>query len=142
MFINNRATERPAVITTTGATTLTYKQSGARVVTSTASGTTGYAITLPAMSEGPWEFHFWNNIAWTGTALTIEAAAADADKMVGTVHSSTGGNADSETTLGADKVTFAAGAALLGDSCVIFTDGTTIFVRAFCDADTGITLDG
>lgn len=142
MFQNSIRTALVPVLTVTGATTLTKQQSGLTVVASTTSGTTGYAITLPAMSEGNWSFRFFSNIAWTGTALTIEAAAADADKMVGQVYAGAGSDEDSEVTVGADKVTFAASAAVISDSCDIFTDGTTIFVRGFCNATGGITIDG
>ena len=141
MFSNNVRTQLFPVITLTGATTLTAEQSGTTVVCSTTSGTAGYNVILPAMSAGNWSFRIVSNIAWTVTALTIAAAAADVDKIIGTVFSSTGGNADSEVTLGADNVTFAASAAVIGDSCLIFTDGTSIFCHAWCNADTGITFE-
>lgn len=142
-MFRNRATTAPnPVLTVTGATTLTHKQSGLTVIASTTSGTTGYAITLPAMSTGNWSFRIVSNIAWTGTALTVETNSADADKIVGQVYASAGSDEDSEVTLGADRVTFAASAAVISDSCDIFTDGTSIFVRGFCNATGGITLDG
>lgn len=142
MFLNGVTTQKPAVLTVTAATTLTHRQSGTTIVASTSSGTTGYAITLPAMSTGPWAFRIFSNIAWTGTALTVVANSADADKIVGQVYAGSGSDEDSEVTLGADNVTFAASAAVIGDSCDIFTDGTSIFVRGFCNATGGITFEG
>jgi hypothetical protein len=141
-YLNRKNTQQIPVTTITGATTLTVSQSGMTVVCSTTSGTTGYAVTLPSMASGTWFFRFFSNIAWTGTALTIEAHADDQDKVVGQVYAGAGSDEDSEVTLGADKVTFAASAAVISDSCDIFTDGTSIFVRGFCNATGGITLDG
>ncbi len=126
------------------ATTLTAEQSGATIVASVASGSTGYAITLPAMASGNWSFRVFSGIAWTGTALTVEAAAADADKIVGQIYSSAGADEEGEVTLGAgaDKVTFVASTAVVSDSLDIFTDGTAIYARGFCNATGGLTFDG
>lgn len=58
---------------------------------------------------------------------------------VGQVNSSTGGNADSETS-GADTINFVGGTAVKGDYVDIYCDGTNWYAYGFCDADGGITI--
>jgi len=120
----------------TAAVTLKASDSG-KVFTLGTSG--GFTVTLPAVTETGWHAQFYVKVA-PGTAYIITGGTAD--KMVGTIHSSTGGNADSETTAGADNINFVASTATIGDRVDIVCDGTHYYVQGFCDADGGITLTG
>jgi hypothetical protein len=102
------------------------------------SASTEFVSTLPAPAAGL-HFTFIVTAAPSGAAYTV-VTNGSANIIKGTVHSSTGGNADSETS-GADTVTFADGAAVAGDMAEFWCDGTNWFVKAFCDADAGITFD-
>ena len=64
---------------------------------------------------------------------------SSANVIVGMVNSSTGGNADSETS-GADTINFVAGTATKGDYVDIYCDGTNWYAYGFCDADAAITI--
>jgi len=128
---------RVGVEALTAAVTLKTSDSG-KVFTLGSAG--GFTVTLPAAASATgWTARFYVKVAPT-TAYII--AGGTADLMVGTVHSSTGGNADSETTAGADQVNFVADTSLIGDRVDIVCDGTHYYVQGFCDADGGITLTG
>lgn len=99
---------------------------------------TEFVSTLPAPAAGL-HFTFIVTAAPSGASYTITTNGSN-NIIVGSVHSSTGGNADSETS-GADTVTFADGASVVGDLAEFWCDGTNWFVKAFCDADAGITID-
>lgn len=137
----------------TGATTmgtvlykdLTETVAATNVIAATESGsvfflndTTEFVSTLPAPAAGL-HFTFIVTGAPSGASYTVTTNSS-ANIIKGTVHSSTGGNADSETS-GCDTVTFADGQAVAGDMAEFWCDGTNWFVKAFCDADAGITFD-
>ena len=121
--------------TITASATLTADDSGKTIIFGAAGA---LVLTLPALLAGLW-FKVMTGVAPSGATHTVVTASA-ANNMVGAVHSSTGGDADSETS-GCDTLTFADGAAVKGDSAILECDGTNWFVRAFCNADTGITFD-
>lgn len=140
-------------LTVSGATalgTLLYKDltevvTATNVITAAETGSvfflnsaTEFVSTLPAPAAGL-HFTFFVTAAPSGASYTVTTNSSD-NIIVGSVHSSTGGNADSETS-GADTVTFADGVAVVGDMAEFWCDGTNWFVKAFCDADAGITID-
>ena len=121
----------------------------ARVLTAVDSGKVfflalagGFAVTLPAIAVGL-NFKFLVQIAPTGD-YTIVTPGAPAQIMCGLVHASNGADSDSETAFTATTVTFvaAAGASTIGDGCDIWCDGTSWYVRAYCNISTGITITG
>lgn len=61
-----------------------------------------------------------------------------ADKIIGTVQSSTGG--DGGDDLDGDHINFAAGAAVEADRIEIMCDGSNYYAYGFCNADGGITI--
>lgn len=99
---------------------------------------TEFNSVLPAPAAGL-HFTFIVTAAPSGANYTVSTNSS-ANIIIGTVHSSTGGNADSETS-GCDTITFANGAAVAGDMAELWCDGTNWFAKCFCDADTGITFD-
>ncbi len=140
-------------LTVSGATTLStvlYKDltevvTGTNTITAAETGSvfflnsaTEFDSVLPAPAAGL-HFTFIITGAPSGADYTVSTDSSD-NIIIGTVHSSTGGNADSETS-GADTVTFADGVAVVGDMAEFWCDGTNWFVKAFCDADAGITID-
>lgn len=142
-----------STLAVTGATTLDtvlYKDltevvAATNVITAAETGSvfflnsgTEFVSTLPAPAAGL-HFTFIVAAAPSGASYTVTTNAS-ANIIKGTVHSSTGGNADSETS-GCDTVTFADGQSVAGDTAEFWCDGTNWFVKAFCDSDTGITFD-
>lgn len=101
------------------------------------NSSTEFVSTLPAPAAGL-HFTFIVTAAPSGAAYTITTNGS-ANIIKGTVHSSTGGNVDSDT--GCDTITFADGVAVAGDMVILWCDGTNWFAKAFCDADLGITFD-
>lgn len=99
---------------------------------------TEFDSVLPAPAAGL-HFTFIVTAAPSGANYTVSTNAS-ANIIKGSVHSSTGGNADSETS-GCDTITFADGAAVAGDMAELWCDGTNWFAQCFCDADAGITFD-
>jgi hypothetical protein len=113
----------------------------AKTVTAAETGKTfslalagGFTVALPAPAVGL-RYKFYVNVAPT-TAYIITATP-----LTGAVHSSTGGNADSQTDFSGVSISFVANVALIGDSAEFFSDGTNWYVTAFCNADAGITID-
>lgn len=98
---------------------------------------TEFDSALPAPAAGL-HFTFICTAAPSGANYTITTNSA-ANIIKGTVHSSTGGDADSETS-GADTINFVSGSAVAGDTVIVWCDGTNWFAKAFCDADGGITI--
>jgi hypothetical protein len=140
-------------LTVTGATTLSstlsYKQltevvTEANVITAAESGSVfflnaeaEFASTLPALAAGL-HFTFIVTAAPSGAAYTIATNSGD-NVILGQAHSSTGGDADSETT-GCDTINFVDGTAVVGDTVTVWCDGTNWFAHGFCNADGGITF--
>lgn len=117
---------------------------GTNVITASESGSvyflnaaTEFVSTLPAPAAGL-HFTFIVSAAPSGASYTITTNSSS-NIIKGTVHSSTGGNADSDT--GCDTITFADGVAVAGDMAIVWCDGTNWFAKCFCDADAGITFD-
>lgn len=113
------------------------------VIAAAESGTTfflnlagGFVSTLPAAAAGL-NFRFIVGTAPSGGTYTV-VTPGSANLLFGAVHSSTGGNASSQQA--GDTITFADGAAVIGDTVEVLSDGTNWYVRAFCDADAGITI--
>jgi hypothetical protein len=116
----------------------------ANVITAAESGSvfflnsaTEFASTLPAPVAGM-HFTFIVTAAPSGADYTITTDSS-ANIIIGAAHSSTGGDADSETS-GCDTVSFVASAAVVGDSAEFWCDGTNWFCKAFSNADAGITF--
>ena len=99
---------------------------------------TEFVSTLPAVAAGL-HFTFIVKAAPSGASYTIVTDSSD-NVIVGSSHSSTGGDADSQTTVGADTITFADGVAVVGDLVELWCDGTNWYAQAFSDADAGITF--
>lgn len=98
---------------------------------------TEFDSILPAPAAGL-HFTFIVSAAPSGANYTITSNSA-ANIIKGTVHSSTGGDADSETS-GCDTINFVASAAVAGDTCELWCDGTNWFAKCFSDADGGVTF--
>lgn len=116
----------------------------ANVITAAESGSvfflnsaTEFASTLPAPVAGL-HFTFIVTAAPSGEDYTITTDSS-ANIIIGTAHSSTGGDADSETS-GCDTVSFVASAAAVGDMAEFWCDGTNWFCKAHSNADAGITF--
>ena len=60
------------------------------------------------------------------------------NKIIGTVQSSTGGNASDGQAQ--DHINFVGGSAAEGDRIEVFCDGTNYYAFGFCNADGGITI--
>jgi hypothetical protein len=139
IYINRTGTreaiDTDAVEILAAADTLTAEESGKTVFLDLVGG---FTVTLPAVAVGL-KFSFIVKTAPT-TAYIIAGAAGDL--LIGQAHSSTGGDADSETTAGADQLNFVASTALAGDRADFVSDGTYWYVQAFSDADGGITFTG
>lgn len=101
---------------------------------------TEFVSTLPAPFLGA-HYTFIVSAAPSSASYTVVTDAA-AQVLAGTVHSSTGGDADSETTATATTITFVDGTAVVGDMAEVWSDGTSWFAKCFCDADGGITITG
>jgi hypothetical protein len=113
------------------------------VITASESGSvyflnsaTEFVSTLPAPAAGL-HFTFIVSAAPSGASYTV-VTNASANVIKGTVHSSTGGNADSHAS--ADTITFVDGVSIAGDTAIVWSDGTSWFAKCFCDADAGITV--
>lgn len=129
--------------------TLSYKQltevvTSANVITAAETGSVfflnaaaEFASTLPAPAAGL-HFTFIVTGAPSGANYTITTNNSD-NIILGQVHSSTGGNADSETS-GADTINFVDGSSVVGDTVQVWCDGTNWFAQCFSDADGGITI--
>jgi hypothetical protein len=117
----------------TAAETLTALKSGQTFFLNTAGG---FTVTLPAPALGL-RYRF---IVKTAPTTSYVIASHAADLIIGQAHSSTGGNADSETTAGASEMNFAANVALAGDWAEFISDGTYWYAQAFSDADAGVTF--
>jgi hypothetical protein len=101
------------------------------------NASTEFVTTLPAPFLGA-RYEFVVHTAPSGADYTVFTASG-ANVMVGSIHSSTGGNADSEQS-GGDTLSFVGGQSVKGDRAIITSDGTSWYVTAFCDADAGITI--
>ena len=106
----------------------------------------GFASTLPAVATSAGvKLTFIVKLAPTGGAgYTIVAAGAPDQHIIGTVHSSTGGDADSSAGVGdpATTFTFVNDAAVQGDRVDFICDGAFWYAQAFVNADTGATFTG
>lgn len=136
--VNVDGTARPIATSAAKELTATY------TVTAAENGTrfflnssTEFVTTLPALQAGL-QYTFYVKAAPAAASYTI-VTASSGNVMVGTIHSSTGGDADSEAS-GGDTFTFADGVAVKGDRADFFCDGTNWYVTAFVNADAGATI--
>jgi len=134
MFRNGVTTQKFPFKSLTEATTLTAKESGKTFGLATAGG---FTVTLPAEEAGL-KFTFIVTVAPT-TAYIIACDGAN-DTMAGFVIASTGGDEDYDAA--GDTVEFVANTALPGDTVEVFSDGTSWFVKGFCNAAGAITISG
>lgn len=118
------------------------------VITAAESGTTfflsaatEFASTLPAPAAGLY-FRFIVAAAPSGASYTVVTAGAPDQILAGQVHSSTGGDADSETAATGTTITFVDGVSVVGDWADVISDGTSWYAQCFCNADAGITITG
>lgn len=98
---------------------------------------TEFVSTLPAPAAGL-HFTFVVTAAPSGASYTV-VTNGSANIIKGTVHESSGGDADSETS-GGDTVSFVDGTAVAGDMAIFWCDGTNWFVKALCDAAGAVTI--
>lgn len=110
---------------------------------------TGLTITLPTAAAAlrGLSFECYVEVAPTsansGTGYLIVTGNSAEQKMAGLVHSSTGGDADSEAAFTGTTTTFVADTSVIGDWCRVTSCGLTGWsVAAFCNADAGITITG
>ena len=118
------------------------------VITAAESGTTFFlnaATEFDSVLPVPAQGLFYRFIVTDApeTADYTITTNASAQILAGQVYGSDGGDGDSETTATATTITFVAGAAVIGDSAEVWSDGTSWFARCYCNvATTGITITG
>ncbi len=101
----------------------------------------GFVTTLPLPAVGL-NFRFFVQIAPSGGSYTIVTSAA-AQILAGQVYGSDGADADSETAFTATTITFVDGAAVIGDSADVWSDGTSWYARVLVNLGaTGATITG
>tara|TARA_R100000700_G_scaffold36602_1_gene46087 strand:+ start:14 stop:445 length:432 start_codon:yes stop_codon:yes gene_type:complete len=124
------------VVALSAAATLTDNDGGTYFTVTQASE---YDITLPTISQcrAGWWADFTLVTAGSND-VDIAAATADADKIWGLENSDTATNVSDA----ADKVTFAADNAGVGDFLHIWTDGTNWYFRQSSVADNGASHTG
>jgi hypothetical protein len=121
------------------ARTLTMEDSGKIFFLALADG---FTVTLPAAADAAgFEAEFIVTIAPT-TAYIVQTAGAPEQKLQGLVHSSTGGDADSETDITGTNINFVAATAVIGDRARVLGNGSGFFSLCHCNADGGITITG
>jgi hypothetical protein len=136
LYVNAAGTKKKVAFANTKALTAASSDSGSTITLALAAG---FIVTLPALEDGL-HFKAYVKTTPTGGAGYVFVTASAANNMVGTIHSSTGGNADSESASPGDTFTFANDAALKGDRADFYCDGTNWYVTAFTDADAGATI--
>ena len=121
-----------AVKTLAATTTLTEADHGKLFICSQAGA---YDITLPAVGDA---------IGWSGTFLLGTAGGNDFDIIGGTADVMIGvACGDTNVVIdAADKVTFAASNAVVGERVDIFCDGTNYYCTMFGVADNAMTSSG
>ena len=121
-----------AVKTLAADTTLTMADHGKLFICSQAGA---YDITLPEVG---------NAKGWTGTFLLGTAGANDFDIIGGTTDVLIGVECGDANTVidAADKVTFVASNAVVGERVDIFCDGTNYYVTMFAVADNAAASSG
>lgn len=122
--------------TLTAARVLTAADSGKRFFLALAGG---FDVTLPALTAAGCHFEFIVTVAPT-TAYTITGATAD--KMAGSILSSSGAAEDTEADITGDVLNFVANTAKIGDRAVIDMNGAGYYVFAICSGAGGITITG
>tara|TARA_R110000744_G_scaffold20428_3_gene53571 strand:+ start:4468 stop:4866 length:399 start_codon:yes stop_codon:yes gene_type:complete len=92
-------------------------------------------ITLPAVGDAK---------GWTGTFFLGTAGGHHFDIIGGTVDVMRGVDVGDTNVVidAADKVTFVASTAVVGERVDIFCDGTNYYVTTYAVADTAITSEG
>ena len=121
-----------AVVTLAADTTLTMADHGKLFVCSQAGA---YDITLPAVGDA---------IGWQGTFVLGTAGANDFDIIGGTTDVMRGVECGDTNAVidAADKVTFVASNAVVGERCDIFCDGSHYYVTMYAVADNAASSAG
>lgn len=101
---------------------------------------TEFEMTLPPPAAGL-HYKFFVTAAPSGADYTVITSGA-AQILAGQVYSSDGVDADSETAFTATTINFVGGAAVIGDSAEVWSDGVNWYARCFCNVSTGITITG
>lgn len=105
------------------------------------SSSTEFVSTLPAPFLGA-EYVFVVAAAPSGASYTIVTAGAPDQIIVGGVHDAGGAAGDVESTAGGTTITFVDGQAVVGDTAILRSDGTSWFARIFVNVATGATITG
>ena len=129
--INSEGNVVSKVTTLTEATTVTAAQTGVTFILSSA---TEFAVTLPAAASGL-KYRFIVGAAPSGASYTI-VTDSNATVIQGAVV------VNGASVLGAneDTITFADGAAVVGDWVEVISDGTNWYVSGIGSAASSITL--
>jgi hypothetical protein len=101
---------------------------------------TEFVSTLPAPAAGL-HFTFIVAAAPAGASYTI-VTDASAQVLVGGVHDAGGTAGDVESTAGATTITFVDGQSVVGDTAMLWSDGTSWFARVFVNVAAGATFTG
>jgi len=132
------ATGGSGVAATVAATnTLTSADNGKTIFLNSA---TEFATTLPAPALGL-NFTFIVAAAPSGASYTIVTAGAT-ETLVGGQHDAGGAAGDVESTLGGTTITFVDGQAKIGDTAMLWSDGTNWYTRIFTNVAAGATITG
>ena len=122
----------------TAANTITAAENGKVFFLNSA---TEFASTLPAPFGGA-HYTFIVTAAPSGASYTV-VTEGGCQILAGSVHAATKGDSgDIETTAAGTTVTFVDGAAVVGDQCELWSDGTSWFAQCFCSTLAGITITG
>lgn len=94
-----------------------------------------YDITLPAVGDAKgWQGTF---VLGTAGSNDFDIIGGTADVMIGAIVAENGVQVDA-----ADKITFAASNAVVGDRIDVYCDGTNYYVYGFCVDDAHISASG
>lgn len=104
------------------------------------SSGTEFATTLPAPFLGA-HFTFIVTAAPSGASYTI-VTSGSAQILVGGVHDAGGAAGDVESTAGATTITFVDGQSVIGDTAMLWSDGTNWYARVFVNVAAGATFTG
>lgn len=128
------------IVALTAASTLTTQQSGSLITLGTAGG---FEVTLPsvATSSGVW-YDFVIKVAPT-TAYTVVCSASE-NKFHGLIVTNdvnSGTDADFTNGTAADRISFVANKALIGDRVQLLCDGSFWYSIVYTSVFDGVTID-
>lgn len=102
---------------------------------------TEFANTLPAPFLGA-KYTFIVTAAPSGASYTV-VTEGGCQVLAGSVHAATHGDSgDIEAAATGTTVTFVDGQAVVGDTAILHSDGTSWFAQCFCSTLAGITITG